>query len=173
MTINLRKNRSGAWEYPGKKGLFRSSHGLTRLRRLCVVVGIVYLILIAVAGHVLMPNRVQEERAMVFAVTEEVRRYDGLAFVAESPSALYEAARREGFDSWIARVRRTYRIGPGADRDFEEIRKRYLQGIDSLGDRQKRLLYLLALAWVAPMAALYASACVMEWICRGRREKMD
>jgi hypothetical protein len=170
MTINLHKNRSGTWEHSEKRGFFRFFRGLTRLRRFCVVVGVVYLALIAVAGYVLMPDRGRAERAMVFAVTEEVRRYDGLAFVAESPSGIYEAARREGFDSWIVKVRRTYRIGPGADRDFDGIRKRYLQDIDSLGERQKRLLFLLVLAWVAPMAALYSAVCVMEWLCRGRRE---
>jgi hypothetical protein len=173
MTIDLRKNRTGVWEQPEKKGIFRPLPGLTSLRRLCVAVGVVYLILIAVAGYVLMPDRSREERAMVFAVTEEVRRYDGLAFVAESPSGIYEAARMEGFDRWIAGVRGKYRIGRGADRDFDGIRKSYLQDIASLGERQMRLMFLLALAWVVPMATLYAAVCVMEWICRGKREEMD
>lgn len=173
MTINLHKNRSGAWELPQKRNFFRFSPGLTRLRRLCVVVGVVHLSLVAVTGYVLMPDRGKAERDMVFAVTEEVRKYDGLAFVAESPGGIYEVARREGFDRWIAGVRGKYRIGRVADRNFDGIRKKYLQDIDSLGERQMRLVLLLALAWVAPMAALYAAVCVLEWVCRGRIGQPD
>jgi len=103
-------------------------------------------------------------------VTEEVRRYDGLAFVAESPDGIYEAARREGFDKWIAQVRKKHRVGADADPDFARIREKYHRDLRSLADRQLKLLVLLALAWAGPMAALYGAVRVMEWINRGKRE---
>lgn len=169
MEIDLEKNSYGGWERPKRRRLGTFLSRLTRLQRLWLVAAAVYLVLLAVTGVLLMPDRGQAERAMVFAVTEEVRRYNGLAFVAESPSGVFEAARREGFDRWIAKVRRKHRIGADADRDFARIREKYLRDLDSLGDRQSALLLLLALAWAGPMAALYAAVRVMDWIVGGGR----
>jgi hypothetical protein len=73
MPIDLEKNPSGTWEPPGRRRFAAFLSGLTRLRRLWIVVAVIYLALEAVTGYVLMPTRVQVERAMVFAVTEEVR----------------------------------------------------------------------------------------------------
>jgi len=169
MAIDLKKGPSGTWESPGIRRFFAFPSGLTRLQRLWIAVAAAWLALVAATGYVLMPDRVQVERAMVFAVTEEVRRYDGLAFVAESPSGIYEAARREGFDRWIGNVRKKYRIGADADRDFARIRDKYLRDLDRLGDRQSALLLLLALAWAGPMAALYAAVRVIDWIAGGEK----
>jgi hypothetical protein len=170
MEIDLEKNPYGGWERPKRRRLRTFLSGLTRLQRLWLVAAAVYLALLVVTGFLLMPDRGQVERAMAFAVTEEVRRYDGLAFVAESPSGIYEAARREGFDNWIAGVRKKHGIGTEADPDFARIREKYLHDLHSLGDRQMKLLVLLALAWAGPMAALYGAVRVMEWINRGGRE---
>jgi hypothetical protein len=169
MDINLEKSPSGTWERRKKRRFARFQPRLTRLRRLWVAAAVAWLALVAATGYLLMPSRGDAERTMVFAVTEEVRRYDGLAFVAESPGGIYEAARREGFDTWIAKVRAKHRIGPDADRDFARIRERYLRDLESLPNRQSALLFLLGLAWAGPMAALYAAVRVMEWIAGGGR----
>jgi len=66
-------------------------------------------------------------------------------------------------------VRKKHRIGPEADPDFARMQEKYLRDLSSLGDRQMKLLVLLALAWAGPMAALFAAVRVMEWINRGRR----
>ncbi len=167
MDINLEKGPSGTWETRKKRSFSLFQPRLTRLRCLWVAAAIAWLALMAAAGYVLMPDRGDAERALVFAVTEEVRRYDGLAFVAESPSGIFDAARGEGFDRWIANVRGKHRVGPDADRDFARIRERYLRDLESLPNRQSALLFLLGLAWVVPMAALYAAVRVMEWIVGG------
>lgn len=168
MAIKLEKNPSGTWETPRRRRFVLFPSGLTRLQRLWIAVAVVYLTLIVAAGWLLMPDRGRAERAMVFAVTEEARKYDGLAFVAESPSGIYEIARREGFDNWIAGVRKKYRIGAGADPDFAAIRKQYLKDLDSLGTRQTIVALLLGIAWAGPMAVFYAAVRVMDWINRGR-----
>jgi len=170
MAIDMKKSPTGVWENPRRRRFFAFPSGLTRLQRHWIAVAAAWLALVAATGYVLMPDRIQVERAMVFAVTEEVRRYDGLAFVAESPSGIYEAARNEGFDRWIAKVRKKHGIGVDADRDFVRIRDTYLRDMDRLGDRQSALLLLLALAWAGPVAALYAAVRVMDWISRGGRE---
>lgn len=170
MDINLEKGPSGTWERRKERRSARFQPRLTRLRRLWVTAALAWLALVAGTGWLLMPGRGDAERALAFAVTEEVRKYDGLAFVAESPSGIYEAARRQGFDTWIAKVRGRHRIGPDADRDFARIRERYLRDLESLPNRQGALLFLLGLAWAVPMAALYAAVRVMEWIVGGGRE---
>lgn len=169
MEIDLRNNPDGSWEHPKRRRFGAYLSGLTRLMRLWLVTAVVYLILVVVAGIFLMPKRGQAERAWVFAVTEEVRKYDGLAFVAESPSRIYQAARREGVDRWIASLRKRHRIGTEADPDFARMREKYLRDLISLGDRQMKLLVLLAFAWAGPVAALYGAVRVMEWIYRGKR----
>lgn len=162
--IELEQHPSGSWEKPRRRSPGAFFSGLTRLRRLFVVVAALHLGLVTVAGFLLMPTRVQAERAMVFAVTEEVRKYDGLAFVAESPAGIYQTARSEGFDNWIAGVRKKHRIGADADLDFMRLREKYRQDLGSLGHRQLKLLALLVLAWAGPMATVYAAVRVMEWI---------
>ena len=169
MEINLEKGPSGTWERRKKRRFARFQPRLTRLRRLWDAAAVAWLALVVATGYVLMPGRGDAERALVSAVTEEVGKYDGLAFVAESPSGIYEAARREGFDTWIAEVRGKHRVGPDADRDFARIRERYLRDLESLPYRQSALLFLLGLAWAGPMAALYAAVRVMEWIVGGVR----
>lgn len=169
MEIDFKNNPSAPWDPPKRPKLRAFLSGLTRLMRLWLVTAVVYLMLVIVAGVYLMPNRGQAERALVFAVTEEVRKYDGLAFIVESPSGIYEAARRARFDRWIAEVRQKYRIGANADPVFAQMWEKYQRDLSSLGDRQLKLLVMLALAWTVPMAVLFAAVQVMEWITRGRR----
>jgi hypothetical protein len=59
MPIDLEKNPSGTWEPPGRRRFAAFLSGLTRLRRLWIAVAAIYLVLVAAAGHVLMPTRVQ------------------------------------------------------------------------------------------------------------------
>ena len=169
MEIDHKPNPYDPWERPNRRRIGEFLSGLTRLMRLWLVTAVVYLTLVVVAGISLMPNRGQAERALVFAVTEEVRKYDGLAFVAESPRGIYAAARRKGLDHLIAEVRKKHRIGSEADPVFARMREKYVSDLRSLGDRQLKLLILLAIAWAGPMAALFAAVRVMEWINRGRR----
>ncbi len=170
MDIRMEKGSSGAWETRKKRRFRLFSAGLGRLRRLWVAVAVVWLVLVAVSGYILMPRREQVERAMVFEVTEEVRRYDGLAFVAESPRGIYESARREGFDHWIAAVRAKRRIGPDADPDFARIRENYLREMDTPPGRRFTLILLLALAWAGPTALFYMAVRIMEWVAGEGRE---
>ncbi|MRR53279.1 MAG: hypothetical protein EG822_02035 [Deltaproteobacteria bacterium] len=169
MEIDHKPNPYDPWKRPNRRRIGEFLSGLTRLMRLWLVTAVVYLVMLVVAGFFLMPNRGQVERALVFAVTEEVRKYDGLAFVAESPRRIYAAARRKGLDHWIAEVRQKHRIGSEADPAFARMWEKHLSDLRGLGDRQMKLLILLAMAWAGPMAALFAAVRVMEWINRGRR----
>lgn len=168
MEIDHKTHPFDPWERPKRRRIGAFLSGLTRLKRLWLVTAVVYLALVVVAGIFLMPNRQQAERALVFAVIEEVRKYDGLAFVAESPSGIYAAARRKGLDHWVAEMRKKHRIGTEADPAFARMREKYQGDLGSLGERQLKLLVLLALAWAGPLAALFAAVRVMEWINRGK-----
>ena len=161
MNINLHKNGSGIWS------LAHSGHGLKSWQRLWLVMGVIYLLMLVATGWLLMPERRQVDKAMVFAVTEEVRRYDGLAFVGDSPEKIFEAARSQGYASWIARIRKTYRIGKEGDDGFGGIERDYRQAIESLTMKRLKLSGWLCIAWFVPMGLLYAGGGLVGWIKQG------
>ena len=116
-----------------------------------------------------MPDRESIERRMVFSVTEEVRRYDGMAFAGESPRNVFENARREGYVSWIAATRTRYRIGPEGNAGFDRIDKNYQDALSDLPMKRTVGVLVCIVAWLFPMAFLYAIGSVVEWIKRGAR----
>jgi hypothetical protein len=105
---------------------------------------------------------------MVFAVTEEVRRYDGLAFVGESPEKIFEAARTQGYAPWIAGIRKAYRIGPEGDDGFGRIERDYRHAVETLTTKRLKLSGWLSVAWVVPMGLFYAVGGLIGWIKQGR-----
>jgi hypothetical protein len=162
MNITLDKNPYGTW------GLPENVKNLKGWQRLWFASGITYLLLIVATGCVLMPTRERLDRDMVFAVTEEVRKYEGLVFAGESPDKIFEAARRSGYHAWIAGLRMNYRIGAEGDAGFARIHTEYRQAVESLSVKRLRLVGLLAITWIIPMAGLYAMGYVIEWINRGK-----
>lgn len=163
MSITLSRDRSGTWGVPERVKRLKA------WQRLWVATGVVYLLLIVGAGYLLMPTRERLDRDMVFAVTEEVKRYEGLVFAGESPERIFEAARRQGYDAWIAGLRTRYRIGPEGDAGFTRIDREYRREMGRLTRRRVALSAVLCLAWLAPMGALYAMGAVVDWINRGGR----
>lgn len=117
----------------------------------------------------MMPTREDAERRMVFAVTEEVRRYDGLAYAGESPRAIYERARSTGYDTWISQQRSKYRIGAEGDAAFSKIAMNYREDLGALPVRRLFIVLAGSVAWGAPMAVLYAVGAVLAWVRRGGR----
>jgi hypothetical protein len=162
MNINLDKNGSGVWSR-GQNG-----HGLKSWQRLWLVTGVTYLLMLVATGWLLMPERGQLDKAMVFAVTEEVRRYDGLAFVGDSPEKIFAAARTKGYAPWIARIRKAYRIGKEGDDGFARIESDYRQAIETLTAKRLELTGRLCVAWVVPMGLLYAAGSLIGWIKQGK-----
>jgi len=49
-------------------------------QRLWVVTGLFYLVMLVGSCHLLLPDLEGVERRMIFSVTEEVLRYDGMAY---------------------------------------------------------------------------------------------
>jgi hypothetical protein len=162
MNVILHKNGSGIWSRT------QSGHGLKSWQRLCLVAGVTYLLMLVATGWLLMPERRQVDKAMVFAVTEEVRRYDGLAFVGDSPEKIFEAARSRGYAPWIARIRKAYRIGKEGDDGFGRIERDYRQAIETLTMKRLKLSGRLCIAWVVPMGLLYAAGGLIGWIRQGK-----
>jgi hypothetical protein len=162
MNVVLHKNGSGIWSR------MHSGHGLKSWQRLWLVTGVTYLLMLVATGWLLMPKRRQVDKAMVFAVTEEVRRYDGLAFVGDSPEKIFEAARAQGYVPWIARIRRAYRIGRVGDDGFGKIDRDYRQALETLTTKRLKLSGLLCVAWVVPMGLLYAAGGLIGWIKQGK-----
>ena len=117
----------------------------------------------------IMPNQERIERKMVFAVTEEVRRYDGMAFAGESPRKIFEIARSLGYPSWIKQIRSKYQIGPEGNEGFDRIEKNYQEAISSLSVKQSLGIFVCLVAWLVPMAVLYGIGFVVDWIKRGVR----
>jgi hypothetical protein len=161
MNVILHKDRSGIWSRAQR------GHGLKGWQRLWLVTGGTYLLMLAATGWLLMPERRQVDKAMVFAVTEEVRRYDGLAFVGDSPEKIFETARAQGYGPWIAHVRKAYRIGREGDAGFGRIEREYRQAMETLALRRLKLSGWLCVAWVVPMGVLYAMGGLVGWIRQG------
>lgn len=138
-------------------------------QRLWLVTAIIYLLMLAGCYYVIMPNQESIERKMVFAVTEEVRRYDRMAFAGESPRKVFEMARSQGYSAWIAQIRSRHQIGPEGNDGFAKIEKSYQEAISDLPVKRAIGVLLCLVAWLVPMAALYGAGFVMDWIKRGVR----
>ena len=162
MNITLNKNSFGTWGLPEKAKRLKAWH------RLWVVTGVTYLLLVVGAGYLLMPTRERIDRDMVFAVTEEVRKYEGLVFAGDSPERIFQAARRQGYAAWITDLRMRYRIGAEGDAGFDRIEQGYRWDVDRLTGRRLKLSAWLAVAWLVPMGVLYAMGAIVDWITRGR-----
>lgn len=163
MNIILSKNSSGTW------GLQEKVKRLKAWQRLWVATGIIWLLLIVATGYVIMPTRERIDRDMVFAVTEEVRTHEGLVFAGESPERIFAAARAQGYAAWIAELRKRYRIGAEGNAGFDRIAREYRLRIDNLTRRRLRLTAGLYVAWLVPVAALYAMGLLVDWINRGKK----
>lgn len=162
MSIILAKNRSGTWGMPEKV------RSLKAWQRLWVATGVTYIILIGAAGYLLMPTRERIDRDMVFAVTEEVGKYEGLVFAGDSPEKTFESARRQGYSVWIADLRKRYRIGLEGDAGFALIEKEYRHAVNALVMKRLKLIGWLFVAWTVPMGMLYAMGCAIAWISRSK-----
>jgi len=107
---------------------------------------------------------------MVFSVTEEVKRYDGMAFAGESPRKIYEIARSQGYHAWITAIRSRYHIGPEGNTGFERIDQEYRAALSDLPMKRAFGLLFCAAFWLVPMAVLYSIGFVIDWIERGANE---
>lgn len=146
----------------------RSKNPLKGWQRLWIATGFLYLLMIVATGFVLMPNRRQIDKAMVSAVIEEVRKHQGLAFMEESPEKTFETARKLGLVPWVAKVRKTCRIGREGDAGFGRIDREHSAAIRSLHDDRLRLSAWLCVAWLVPIVLLYAMGSLVDWIRRGK-----
>jgi hypothetical protein len=162
--VTLKKSESGIWKVPHTPKL-----PYKPWQRLWIVTGIIYLLILAGSYHLITPNRESIERQMVFSVTEEVSRYDGMAFTGESPHKIFEIARSHGYAAWIIQLRSKYRFGPEGNAGFDRIEKEYREAISDLPVKRTIGVMLCVVAWLAPMAAFYAIGFAMDWIKRGVR----
>lgn len=164
MEVNLEKTPSGTWKVPeSPKRQFKP------WQRLWIVTAIIYLLMLAGCYYVIMPNQESIERKMVFAVTEEVRRYDRMAFAGESPRNIFEIARSQGYSAWITKLRSRYQIGPEGNDGFDKIEKNFQKERSDLPVKHAIGLLVCLVAWLLPMAALYGAGFVLDWIKRGVR----
>jgi hypothetical protein len=162
--ITLKKSSSGTWEVPESP-----RRRLEPWQRLWFISGIIYLLMLAGSYYILMPDQESIERHMVFSVTEEVRRYDGMAFAGESPRKIFENARSLGYAPWIAATRVRFRIGPEGNAGFDRIEKNYHVALSDLPVKRIVGVLVCAVVWLLPMGVLYAIGSVVEWIKRGTR----
>lgn len=162
--ITLEKSPSGTWKTPTAPRL-----PFKPWQRLWFVTGIIYLLILAGSYHLLMPDQESIERQMVLSVTEEVKRYDGMAFAGEAPRTTFERARSEGYAAWVAEVRAKYRIGSEGNAGFDTIDRRYREALSDLPVKRTIGIFLCVAAWLVPMALLYAMGFVIDWIKRGAR----
>jgi hypothetical protein len=166
--VTLKKSESGTWKVPNAPKL-----PYKPWQRLWLITGIIYLLILAGSYHLLMPNQESIERRMVFSVTEEISRYDGMAFAGESPRKTFEIAQSQGYYPWIAQLRSKYRIGPEGNAGFDRIEKEYREAISDLPVKRTIGIVLCVVAWLVPMAVFYATGFVMDWIRRGARGIQD
>jgi hypothetical protein len=160
--VTLEKSPSGTWGVPEN-----SRRQVQPWQRLWLVTGILYLVALAGCYYMLMPNQQSIERTMVFSITEEVKRYDGMAFAGESPAKICAAAASQGYADWIAKLRSMYRIGPEGDRGFARVEKEYRDAISDLPVKRNLGVTICFIAWIVPMSLLYATGLVIAWIRRG------
>ena len=162
--VTLNKSESGTWKISKAPKL-----PYKPWQRLWFVTGIIYLLILAGSYHLLMPSQESIERRMVFSVTEEVSRYDGMAFAGEAPRKTFEIAQSQGYYPWIAQLCSKYRIGPEGNAGFDRIEKEYREAITVLPVKHTIGVVLCIVAWLVPMAAFYAIGFVIDWIKRGVR----
>lgn len=162
--VTLEKTPSGTWKVPSLRRL-----PLKPWQRLWLATGIIYLLMLAGTYHLLAPNHASIEHRMVTAVIEEVHRYDGMAFAGEAPHTIIEYARKQGYPAWIKQVRSTYRIGTEGNAAFDRIEKEYQEQLSDLPVQQTIGILICLVAWIMPMALLYAMGFVVDWIKRGAR----
>jgi hypothetical protein len=161
--VTLEQSSSGTWEAPeSQKNQFKP------WQRLWFATGVIYLLLLVGSYYVLIPTQESIERSMVFAVTEEVRRYDGLVFAGESPRKIYDIARSQGYAAWIAQIRSKYRIGKEGNAGFDTVEKGYQKELSALPRKRLFGLLLCVIAWVGPMSFMYLSGLLIDWIKRGK-----
>ena len=147
--IVLKKSATGDWSVPHDNG---SPPAPTPWQRFMRGVAALYLLLLAGAFLLLVPNQERIERTMVFAVTEEAKRYEGLAFAGESPRKIFDEANSRGFAPWIAHVRSTFKIGPEGDSGFAAIERDYNRSLSALPFQQVGSVVLTLLLFFAPAA---------------------
>jgi hypothetical protein len=164
--VTLDKQPDGSWQATPAAGQSRS---FSSWQRLWCVTGLIYLLMLAATCYVLVPTRERVERNMVFAVTEEVRRFDGMAFAGESPDTIFRVARSEGYSDWVRKMRARYRIGIEGDTGFNRIEKEYRESASSLTTKQVLAVLISGIAWIVPMVVLYAIGFTVDWIKRGVR----
>lgn len=160
--VTLQKSPSGTWVAPEK-----IQFKVRPWQRLWFVTGVIYLLVLAGCCMVLMPDQMSIERRMVFSITEEVKRFEGMAFAGESPVKIFEAAGSQGYARWIAGLRTSYRIGPEGDAGFNRIEKEYRDAINALPKKRILCVIICFIAWVVPMSLLYAAGLVIDWIRKG------
>jgi len=156
--VNLQQSASGTWE---KAPRYKS---LRPWQRLWIVTGVVYLLMLTGTYAVIMPDTERIEKDMVLAVMDEVKRYDGMAFAGASPRKIMEAARAQGYDTWISGARRQFHIGHEGDAGFARIDKEYRSALSGLPARRVKGILLCVVAWAVPMAFLYAMGLLGSWI---------
>jgi len=160
--ITLKKSSTGTLEAP-KFTRYR----FNSWQRLWIVTGIIYLLMLAGSFYVVMPDKESIERQMVFSVTEEVRHYDGMAFAGESPQKIFEIANSQGYAQWIESIRFKYHIRPDGNAGFDKIENEYREAISDLPVKRTIGVIICVVAWLLPMAVLYAIGFVVDWIKRG------
>ena len=160
--VTLQKSPSGTWVAP-ETFQFK----VRPWQRLWLVTGIVYLLMLAGCCFMLLPDRQSIERRMVFSITEEVKRFEGMAFAGESPAKIFEAAGSQGYALWIAGLRTSYRIGPEGDAGFNRIEKEYRDAINDVPKKRILSVIICFIAWMVPMSLLYAAGLVIDWIRKG------
>lgn len=162
--VTLEKSSTGTWSVPETP-----KRQLQPWQRLWFAAGAIYLVILAGSYYMLMPNQERIERKMVFSVTEEVKRYDGMAFAGESPKRIFESARSQGYAAWIAEARSRYKIGPEGTVEFARIEQNYQDAIYDLPAKRNLGVMICFVAWLMPMSLLYAIGLVVDWIKRGAR----
>jgi hypothetical protein len=138
-------------------------------QRLWFVAGVIWFLSLAGCYFMLMPNQQSIARKMVFSITEEVKRYEGMSFAGESPKKIFETAGSEGYAAWIAGVRIKYRIGSEGKTGFDRIEKEYRDALSDLPAKRNLGVMICFIAWMIPMSLLYAIGLIIDWIRRGTR----
>ena len=161
LEITLEKNASGIWNVPEAP-----KRQITSWQRLCLYAAGLYLLLLVGSCQLLLPTQESIQRRMVFTVTEEVKRFDGLAFAGESPRRIFEAARSQGFELWVTRTRAQYHIGPEGDAGFSRIDRDYRNAIANLPIKRAIGALFCSVAFLVPISVLYAFSRVVGWFQR-------
>jgi len=160
--VTLNKSPSGTWSATDSR-----RRSFQPWQRLWLVTGIVYLLMLAGGYYLLMPTQESIERRMVFSVTEELKRYDGMAFAGESPQQIFDSARSQGYAQWIAQARARYHSGKEGNAAFDRIETNYREALADLPVKQTVGVLICFVAWLFPMGVLYACGFIVDWIKRG------